>query len=206
MNENSNNQIFNQNEENIESKESETEDTIETDHLYTEKVDKSSNKQNEIKGDQEDKPIIETNLVIKNETENLLEINNSDTAKLGESSNEKVEPLDEISNNQNNQNIESKESETEDTIETDHLYTEKVDKPLNKQNEIKEDQEDKPIIEINEPEIARKIKILSFSTIELTQITDKITQIYEYPFDFYNNTDNFNKILSKSSIIYNSKY
>lgn len=174
--ENSNNQMFNQNEVNIESNDPETENKIEIKpdtlleiiHLNTGKVDKSSNNQNEIKGDHEDKPIIETNPVVKNETENFLEINNSDTVKLDESLNERVEPLDEVSSNDPDESIDLNEK--------------------------------------NEPEIARKTKILSFSTIELTQITDKITQIYEYPFDFYNNADNFNKIISKSSIIYNSKY
>ncbi len=174
--ENSNNQMFKQNEVNIKSNDPETENKIEIKpdtlleiiHLNTGKVDKSSNNQNEIKGDHEDKPIIETNPVVKNETENFLEINNSDTVKLDESLNERVEPLDEVSSNDPDELIDLNEK--------------------------------------NEPEIARKTKILSFSTIELTQITDKITQIYEYPFDFYNNTDNFNKIISKSSIIYNSKY
>jgi len=174
--ENSNNQMFKQNEVNIKSNDPETENKIEIKpdtlleiiHLNTGKVDKSSNNQNEIKGDHEDKPIIETNPVVKNETENFLEINNSDTVKLDESLNERVEPLDEVSSNDRDELIDLNEK--------------------------------------NEPEIARKTKILSFSTIELTQITDKITQIYEYPFDFYNNTDNFNKIISKSSIIYNSKY
>jgi hypothetical protein len=174
--ENSNNQMFNQNEVNIESNDPETENKIEIKpdtlleiiHLNTGKVDKSSNNQNEIKGDHEDKPIIETNPVVKNETENFLEINNSDTVKLDESLNERVEPLDEVSSNDPDESTDLNEK--------------------------------------NEPEIAIKTKILSFSTIELTQITDKITQIYEYPFDFYNNADNFNKTLSKSSIIYNSKY